>query len=566
MSKILEHIIRKALLSEQTESDTRWVIPASQSSRGRKIDSIAKRLGAHRAWLVIGRGKNINQSQSANIDEMINFIQQQGGILRDWYNNGNYVYIFQQIKSKPNKVKFALLVDRKKKYESLIKAIKTAEARTEYYILQPNEEINKMGELPYMSGDDYRVWVDAINNTIEILQKNAKTAFQKNEVKRIKQLYDKVKFIDVAQLSKTDVPDVEDIEKIVNINISGFSGTAREITDATGRKKYIPVQGTQYIVRRDDDGNPKPNSDSGEFVGKFAENGMPKIGTVTWNGPRGASGILGGISNFKGEFFIDKGIAADFDIENPGFRFRYKSGYFVYYSGNEFQGSYKSADSQQWDGDGILSQNTDDASRKLVTENWTYGDMVEWIENSLDAQNITYTNTTLLYVIGGSIAFKGNFTPRPTNGILLSKSNASAYGNEEIGTIQNSKTNQIEFTEDFLTKLEEAKQEIDTIKIFEDETGDITIKSLKLSNGNTADFKLKKSNISDLKLLSDIQDIRYRDDKGDVIGMFPSYQVSYFNTDLNKRYPTPGKYNYYIKQSDLTPEFIELQKTLGNIK
>ena len=83
MSKILEHIIRKALLSEQTESDTRWVIPASQSSRGRKIDSIAKRLGAHRAWLVIGRGKNINQSQSANIDEIINFIQQKESILRD---------------------------------------------------------------------------------------------------------------------------------------------------------------------------------------------------------------------------------------------------------------------------------------------------------------------------------------------------------------------------------------------------------------------------------------------------------------------------------------------------
>ena len=384
-------------------------------------------------------------------------------------------------------------------------------------------------------------------------------------VDAIKKTYNSIKFLDVSKMKvKVDIPDVEATETIETIDQDGFRGTARKTIDATGKVKYIPVEGIQRVAHRDDEGNVIPGSDSGQFDGKFAENGMLQTGTVTWSEPRGSAGsILGGIEKFTGELFTYKEASmGDIDIENPGFSFQYDTGYFKYWSGNEFRGSYKSVKSQQWDGDGSLGQKTNQLSRDLISKNWTNGDMVTWIENSLKKQNISYTIVLLLYTIGKQIIFKGDFSPRPNNGVLLINSSVNAFGSNQIGTISNGQVNKIEFTEDFLTKLENAKQEIDAIKIFEDETGDLKFISIKSGAELASEVSIPKSEVKDLILIK-------------AVGNQGEYQFSYMNTNLNKRYPTPGKYIYQLNITDeidpsknvgLTPEFIELQKTLGNIK
>ena len=569
MSKLIENIIR-SVLYESITSGWYFKILGGGTIRTNLAHQLAVQLGAHQGVIIIATAMP-DSTPSENIEAMISDVVSttfyRSPVYSKFYDDNQYSYIFQVLKSKKRRKKFLFLIERKSKYTKLINQIKTAEAGDGYFITSPNQDIDKIGTIPVMSGDEYRLWKSGIDKTIQNIESRSKQSdsnITPSMVDVIKKTYNSIKFLDVSKMKvKVDIPDVEATETIETIDQDGFRGTARKTIDATGKVKYIPVEGIQRVNHRDDEGNEIPGSDSGQFDGKFAENGMLQTGTVTWSGPRGSEGsILGGIEKFTGELFTyKKASSGDIDIENPGFTFQYDTGYFKYWSGNEFRGSYKSVKSQQWDGDGSLGQKTNQLSRDLISKNWTDGDMVTWIENSLKKQNISYTIVPLLYTIGKQIIFKGDFSPRPNNGVLLINSSVNAFGSNQIGTISNGQDDKIEFTEDFLTKLENAKQEIDAIKIFEDETGDLEFSSIK-ANGDSNTISIPKSEIKDL-ILSDINN--------DTL-----YEFSYMNTDLNKRYPTPGKYTYYINigtdltsspvGAGLTTEFIELQKVLGNIK
>ena len=568
MSKLLEHIIRN-VLTESLKTGWFFKILGGGTIRTNLADQLAVGLGAKQGVIVIGTpaqkflrdGVPPSEDIEAIISDVVSTTFQRSPVYSKFYDDNQHSYIFQVLKSKKRRKKFLFLIEQKSKYAKLINQIKSAEARDGYFKTSANPDIDKIGTIPVMSGDEYRLWKSGIDKSIQNIESRSKQSdsnITPSMVDAIKKTYDSIKFLDVSKMKvRVDIPDVEATETIVTIDQAGFKGTARKTIDATGKVKYIPVEGVQLVMHRDGDGNKKSNSDSGQFDGKFAENGMPESGTVKWFGPRGNEGlILGGIEIFRGKLFTYKQASfGDIDIENPGFTFKYDTGYFKYWSGHEFRGSYKSVKSQQWDGDGILGQKTNQTSRNLALANWTNGDLVKWIENSLKKQNISYTITPLLYTIGKQIAFKGDFKPFPNNGVLLINSSVNAFGSNQIGTLSNGQVDKIEFTEDFLTKLENAKQEIDAIKIFEDETGDLEFLSNKKIEGETISntVSIPKSEIKDLTLLS---------------GQGNVYTFSYRNNDLNKRYPSTEKYTYYINidKQGLTPEFIELQKTLGNIK
>ena len=466
MSKLIERIIRN-VLTESRKTGWDFKILGGGTIRTNLADQLAVRLGAKQGVIVIAtprpkylRDGSPSEDTEAIISDVVSTTFQRSPVYSKFYDDNQHSYIFQVLKSKKRRKKFLFLIEQKSKYAKLINQIKSAEARDGYFKTSANPDIDKIGTIPVMSGDEYRLWKSGIDKSIQNIESRSKQSnsnITPSMVDDIKKTYDSIKFLDVSKMKvRVDIPDVEATETIVTIDQDGFKGTARKTIDATGKVKYIPVEGIQVVIHRDDDGNKKSNSDSGQFDGKFAENGMPESGTVKWFGPRGNEGlILGGIEIFRGKLFTYKKTSyGDIDIENPGFGFQYDTGYFKYWSGHEFRGSYKSVKSQQWDGNGLLSQKTDQTSRNLALANWTDGDMVKWIEDSLDAQNITYTNTSLLYTIGNQIAFKGDFKPFPNNGVLLSRSNVTTQGSEEIGNLTNGNVNQIEFTEDFLTKLE----------------------------------------------------------------------------------------------------------------
>ena len=568
MSKLIERIIRN-VLTESLKSGWDFKILGGGTIRTNLADQLAVRLGAKQGVIVIAipvqkflrDGVPPSEDIESIISDVVSTTFQRSPVYSKFYDDNQHSYIFQVLKSKKRRKKFLFLIEEKSKYAKLIKQIKTAEARDGYFKTAANPDIDKIGTIPVMSGDEYRLWKSGIDKSIQNIESRSKqsdSTITPGMVDDIKKTYNSIKFLDVSKMKvKVDIPDVDATETIVTIDQDGFKGTARKTIDATGKVKYIPVEGVQIIIQRDSDGIPLPDSDNGQFDGKFAENGMPESGTVTWSGPRGNEGvILGGVEIFRGKLFTYKQNSfGDIDIERPGFGGKYDTGYFKYWSGHEFRGSYKSVKSQQWDGDGLLSQKTNQTSRNLALANWTNGDMVKWIENSLKKQKIPYTISSLLYTIGNSIVFKGNFNPLPNNGVFLTRSNTTTQGSEEIGKLSNNQFDQIEFTEDFLTKLENSQQEIDAIKIFEDETGDLEFLSNKKIEGETISntVSIPKSEIKDLTLLS---------------GQGNVYTFSYRNTDLNKRYPSTEKYTYYINidKQGLTPEFIELQKTLGNIK
>ena len=567
MSKLIERIIRN-VLNESGKTGWDFKILGGGTIRTNLADQLAVRLGAKQGVIVIAipemkflRDGPPLEDIEAIISDVVSTTFQRSPVYSKFYDDNQHSYIFQVLKSKKRRKKFLFLIEEKSKYAKLINQIKSAEARDGYFQTSANPDIDKIGTIPVMSGDEYRLWKSGIDKSIQNIESRSKQSdsnITPSMVDAIKKTYNSIKFLDVSKMKvRVDIPDVEATETIVTINQDGFKGTARKTIDATGKIKYIPVEGVLGVMHRDGEGNKKPNSDSGQFDGKFAENGMPESGTVTWSGPRGNEGvILGGVEIFQGKLFtFKKASSGDIDIENPSFGGQYDTGYFKYWSGHEFRGSYKSVKSQQWDGDGLLSQKTDQTSRNLALANWTNGDMVKWIETSLKKQKIPYSISSLLYTIGNSIVFKGDFKPFPNNGVLLSRSSTTSFSSEEIGKLTSNQVNQIEFTEDFLTKLDEAKQEIDAIKIFEDETGDLEFLSNKKIKGETVSnmASIPKSEIKDLTLIS---------------GEGSTYTFSYMNTDLNKRYPSTEKYTYYINidKQGFSTEFIELQKALGNIK
>lgn len=550
MSKLLEHTIKR-LIFEQQDSGYWFKLLSDKSLRGARANVLAQELGAYRAAFVVAKAifKTATQNIEKIITDVVEFLKESDNIFNSTYNDGNHTYIFQTVKSKPRKKTFIMLIDQRKKYEKLIKMIKTAEARDEYFITTPNANVDLLNKIPIWSGDEYRLWRNGLDKSIQTIEARSKESGSNIDtaiVSNIKKEYEKIKFIDVASLAKTDVPDVEATETIVTINQGGFEGKARKIIDATGQTKLIPVDGIQSVVIR--------NTDiSGTFEGKYAENGMPENGTVIWNAAQKSSNF-GGVKTFRGILytFKDDETFQRQSIEEPNFTFTYKEGLFEYWSGHKYLGAYISVKNQAPTGQGFLEHGTSIADRNTITKTYNMSDKLDFI-SVIEKEIGSGYDIVLPYVIGTKILFKGSFNPMPQNGSLLYKSSIQAWGDDSIiGTYAAGK---FTINPDFKTMLDEAKQEIDAIKIFEDETGDLEFLSNKKIKGEPISntVSIPKSEIKDLTLIS---------------GQGNVYTFSYRNTDLNKRYPSTEKYTYYINidKQGLTPEFIELQKALGNIK
>jgi len=555
MSKLLEHTIKR-LIFEQEDSGYWFKLLSDKSLRGARANVLAQELGAYRAAFVVAKAifKTASQDIEAIITDVVEFLKESDNIFNSTYNDGNHTYIFQTVKSRPRKKTFIMLIDQRQKYEKLIKMIKTAEARDGYFITTPNADVDMLNKIPIWSGDEYRLWrngLDKAIQTIEARSKESESNIDTAIVSNIKKEYEKIKFIDVASLAKTDVPDVEAEETIVDINTKHFAGKARKIIDATGQTKYIPIEGIHSIQLRNTDIN-------GTFDGKFSENGMPENGTLIYNGAQKGSNF-GGVKTFRGTFFIYKDSTSfDIDPKNPGFTGTLKEGLFEYWSGHRYRGAYISSENQAPTGQGFLEHGTSIADRNTITKTYNLSDKLDFI-SVIEKEIGSGYDIALPYVIGTKILFKGSFNPMPQNGPLLYKSSIDAWGDSSIiGTYEAGK---FTINPDFKTMLDEAKQEIDAIKIFEDETGDLEFSSIKEGKNSPYTVSIPKSEIKDLILLS---------------GEDEFYEFSYMNANLNKRYPTPGKYTYYLNSGNdptsdptgagLTTEFIELQKALGNIK
>jgi|TARA_R100000081_G_scaffold74228_1_gene40717 hypothetical protein len=557
MSKLLEHTIKR-LIFEQEDSGYWFKLLSDKSLRGMNANALAQQLGAYRAAFVVAKAifKTASQDIEAIITDVVEFLKESDNIFNSTYNDGDHTYIFQTIKSRPRKKTFIMLIDQRQKYEKLIKMIKTAEARDGYFITTPNADVDMLNKIPIWSGDEYRIWRNGLDKAIQTIEARSKESGSNIDtaiVSNIKKEYEKIKFIDVASLAKTDVPDVEATETIVDLNQDGFSGKARKIIDATGKTKYIPIEGIQSVVIR--------NTDiKGTFEGKFAENGMPEKGTVIWNAAQKGSNF-GGVKTFRGTLYTFKDDVAfqQQTIEDPQFTFSFKEGLFEYWSGHRYRGAYISAENQAPTGQGFLDHGTSIADRNTITKTYNMSDKLDFI-SVIEKEIGSGYDIALPYVIGTKILFKGSFNPMPQNGSLLYKSTIQAWGDDSIiGTYEAGK---FTIDPDFKTTLDEAKQEIDAIKIFEDETGDLRFISIKSGADLAFEVSIPKSEVKDLTLIKKFGDQGF-------------YEFSYMNTDLNKRYPTPGKYTYQLNITDklgpnnnvgLTAEFIELQKALGNIK
>ena len=564
MSKLIERIIRN-VLTESLKTGWFFKILGGGTIRTNLADQLAVRLGAKQGVIVIATpaqkflrdGVPPSEDIEAIISDVVSTTFQRSPVYSKFYDDNQHSYIFQVLKSKKRRKKFLFLIEQKSKYAKLINQIKSAEPRDGYFKTSANPDIDKIGTIPVMSGDEYRLWKSGIDKSIQNIESRSKQSdsnITPSMVDAIKKTYNSIKFLDVSKMKvRVDIPDVEATETIVTIDQDGFKGTARKTIDATGKVKYIPVEGIQNVVIR--------NTDiEGTFDGKFAENGMPEKGTVIWNAAQKDSN-LGGVKTFRGILYTYKDDVTfqQQTIENPNFTFTFKEGLFEYWSGHRYRGAYISAENQVPTGQGFLDHGTSIADRNTITKTYNITDTLDFI-SVIEKEIGSGYEIVLPYVIGPKILFKGSFNPMPQNGSLLYKSSINGWGDESIiGTYAAGK---FTINPDFKTMLDEAKQEIDAIKIFEDETGDLPFISIKSGAEIASEVSIPKSEVKDLILIK-------------AVGDQGSYEFSYMNTDLNKRYPTPGKYIYQLnitdeispnKNAGFTPEFIKLQKALGNIK
>ena len=176
MSKLIENIIR-SVLYESITSGWYFTILGGGTIRTKLAHQLALQLGAFQGVIVIATAmpdSTPSQDIETIISDVVSTTFKRTPVYSKFYDDNQYSYIFQVLKSKKRRKKFLFLIERKSKYAKLINQIKTAEAGDGYFITSPNQDIDKIGTIPVMSGDEYRLWKSGIDKTIQNIESRSK--------------------------------------------------------------------------------------------------------------------------------------------------------------------------------------------------------------------------------------------------------------------------------------------------------------------------------------------------------------------------------------------------------
>lgn len=573
MSIFLEHIIRSSLLYEQLDP-WRYKIFGSDTLRGQYVNKIAQESGAKQGILIKATRsyKNSTQNMSDIIDGLVDFIETKDTDfeipLRDFYNDGNHRFVFITKKSTDNKKLIILLIFEKSSYQPLIDAIVRAETDTQYFNIVPSDVIKDMTnvDIQYMTGADYTRWKNAIDASLNTLksQVNSLPTEKKssgvriyNDIEKIK---DNTKLIDIKQIvNKLSISKIQDEpgsdspvkEKIkIEKNIGGFIGTAWKMQSVTGDIKYIPIEGKQSVVHKADDeeGN-EIEFGSGTFTGTFSEFGHPQNGTIVWSAPV-TKYTAHGIKNFTGELYPSSKKLQD--LNDPSFRFKYKSGTSEYWNGWIFSGDWNNIEygnNTSWK-QGTLQQKIDDSSRKQVLKN-----------NTQDYFNMLPDHVKYKYIyqqlIGKMIQYEGTWHPRgyPNTGKVLDSkgnlignwNNKNKFAELEKGFIKKRNDMYVEINDIISEPFKSSVETIDVISqiTYSDDTE-------KIENDDFETAKISDINFESAELIElsgkEYYSVTFNYDY-DSIGILP---IKMPNTNISTQL-------ILINKETLKEEFIDIQ-------
>lgn len=569
MNKLLEHIIRENLF----ESDSPWSyrVIGSETLRGQLVNKLAKESGAKRGVLLKAKLAFVGAPTDMDtlIDGFIDWLETRkvrdnDAPLRDFYNDGKHTYVFLTKKASEKRKTIVLLIYENETYKPLIDAIIAAQTNTQYFKVQPNDDIKMMANnsIRVITGEQYIQWrTDLLQSINELeaetdkIQDPDKAREANAIVNYIQNLYDKLeknkKFIDTGYRSwfgKLQKPGTGKsvfipFRKTVDIkNVDGFTGTAELTISADGSKKYTPVQGTQSVVNWVERAKPELGVDKrGWFHGKFASNGMPEEGTVQWNVINNPETInWGGMYRFVGELnpYKDQFTFKRQSVNNPSFSFQYLNGIVEYANGFKWKGEIST---NAWpNGSGVLSQQTSEAARKKARDSRNGGDIFLALP---DYKKYEFTYKQL---IGNMIHFRGNWNninPTGEQEILDSKFRI-------IGTYIPSKVETI-LTPQFESKRNAIYNGINDIlkNPFKKDLNEIEftqITSIADSEPETVVYTENKSNIDDFKIINNEKIERDNIEYYEV-----SFSIGGYSSEEEG-------VKTYVKSSSLNPKYITI--------
>lgn len=215
--KNYERIIRN-VLTESRKTGWDFKILGGGTIRTNLADQLAVGLGAKQGVIVIGtprpeylRNGPPSEDIEAIISDVVSTTFQRSQVYSKFYDDNQHLYIFQVLKSKKRRKKFLMLIDQKPKYATLINQIKTAEARDGNYKTSTDLEVDeigiiKIGTIPVMTGDQYRLWKSDIDKSIQNIESRSKQSdsnITPGMVDDIKKTYNSIKFLDLSEMKKS---------------------------------------------------------------------------------------------------------------------------------------------------------------------------------------------------------------------------------------------------------------------------------------------------------------------------------------------------------------------------
>lgn len=207
------------VLTETLKTGWFFKILGGGTIRTNLADQLAVRLGAKQGVIVIATpaqkflrdGVPPSEDIEAIISDVVSSTFQRSPVYSKFYDDNQHLYIFQVLKSKKRRKKFLMLIDQKPKYATLINQIKTAEARDGNYKTSTDPDIDKIGiikigTIPVMTSDQYRLWQSDIDKSIQNIESRSKQSdsnITPGMVDDIKKTYNSIKFLDLSKMKKS---------------------------------------------------------------------------------------------------------------------------------------------------------------------------------------------------------------------------------------------------------------------------------------------------------------------------------------------------------------------------